>query len=165
MTVPFVDGVHAEHLEHQVVLDGRDDVAARLFVQPALRGRSLVVVAGIVAEVKRLELAVLEAPGFHLLHRPLRRVLVVGRAGEPGTMHVGQVVHGLHDLGVVHALLADAGIHVLIDASRWLLRGRRGHDDAEHQQRGDKSAEHGISSGSSNFEVRSSNVRQLKPEA
>ena len=123
-----------EHLEHEVVLHGGDDVPARLLIEPALAHRFSVLDD---REVPGLEMAVPHAPPLHLIDRPLRRVLVVGRPGQPGAMHVGQVVHGLHDLRVAHALASDAGVHGRVDRLGRLL----GRDD-RHKADGDKRCEH-----------------------
>ncbi len=100
-----------QHLEHEVVLHRREDMTGCFLIQPA-RPR----------EVPRLEVAVHEAPGLHLPHRPLGGVLVVRRACQARPVHVGQVVHGLENLRVLHAFLANSGVHGLID----LFGGRRG---------------------------------------
>ncbi len=60
-------------------------------------------------------MAVLEAPLGHLLHRPVGGVLEVRRAGQARAIHVGEVVHGAHDLRVVFRFRADPGVDFRID--------------------------------------------------
>ncbi len=121
-----------EHFEHEVVFHGRDDVPARLLVEPTLAHGLLVRHD---REVPRLEAAVSHPPALHLLDRPAGGVLMVGRPGQPGPMHIGQVVHGLHDLRVAHALASDAGIHDRVDRLGRLLGRDDGHKADSDEQR------------------------------
>ena len=94
-----------QHFELELVLDRRDDRADGDVVGPSRPG-----------EVPRLETAVREAPGRHLLDRPLAGGLEVGRARQPRPVHVRQVVHRPEDLRVVLRFLADLRVDVGVDA-------------------------------------------------
>ncbi len=63
-------------------------------------------------EVPRLQVGVLKAPRCHLLDGPIGGGLMVGRAGQTWSIHIGQKVHGVHDLRVVRLFLADLLVDV-----------------------------------------------------
>ena len=92
-----------QHFDDERVLDRRDEV----------RGHALVRPPG-AAEVPRLETPVLQSPRRHLLHRPLASRLEIRRAGESGSVDIGEDVQRLENLRPAGRLLPDLPEHGLI---------------------------------------------------
>ena len=101
-----------ENLADKRVLHRGHNEAGEALIQPSR-----------MSEVPRLEMRVLESPGRGLLHHPLGRGLVIGRAGQPGPVDISEHVQRLHDLRIGAAFLADLRDGLVVDA---LLRGRAG---------------------------------------
>jgi hypothetical protein len=101
------------------------------------------------AEGVRLQVGIGEPPLLQLVARPLVRLLELGRAGDPGADAVGQMGDGLHHLGMVKPLVADAGDHLEVDRP---LRphGREGGEE-EQREDGDELAHHVHSFGAKSF--------------
>ena len=129
-------GRPGEDLEHEVVLDRRDDVTGGLLVQPPFA-----------APLPGVQIA-LHPPGLHLLDRPLRGLVVVGRAGEPRPVHVGEHVHDSHDLRPVEAFGPDLRVHRRVDffgrqLDAGLLGGGQCDHERQREERHDHPAQHG----------------------
>ena len=84
-------------------------------------------------EVPRLEMAVGEAPGFHLLDRPFAGRLQARRAGDPRAVDVGQHVQRPHDLRMAVLFLPDLRVDVGVQPR--LRRQRREQREDEGGER------------------------------
>ena len=114
-----------EDFADERILHGRHDESGKPLVQPPWP-----------AEVPGLQMAVGEAPFRHLLDRPLRRGLVVRRAGQTRAVNIRQIMHGPHDLRIVAPFLADTGIDVMVDRLGRRRRNGRGDEDDQRSNYG-----------------------------
>ncbi len=62
---------------------------------------------------------------------PFRRSFVIGRAGQPRTVNVGQEMHGVHDLRVVRLFLADLFVDVRVNSRLRVQRNLAGESNRE----------------------------------
>ena len=82
----------------------------------------------------RLQVDVLEAPGFELLGGPGGGVVEAGRAGQARPVHLGQPVQRLHHLAPVQALRADHGDGTLVDRLLLPVCGRSNEDERQQKR-------------------------------
>ncbi len=87
--------------EVQLALDGRDNVPTGLLVAPSW-----------MPEIPRLEVSILQSPRLHLLNDPIGSGFVIGRSRQARPIDIGQKVHGVHDLGVVHLFFTNLAVDV-----------------------------------------------------
>ena len=80
----------------------------------------------------RLQMGIFEAPFVELVQRPLRRLHVVGRIGEPRAIHIGEIAQNVHHLRILQAFLADA-LHRL-PVHRLFRRRKTEHHKRKKQQ-------------------------------
>ena len=95
----FRAGRPGQDFNGQLVFDRRNHVRGDVLVGPAR-----------MAKLPRFEVSVLKPPAGHCLDGPFTSGLGLRRTGQPRAVHVAQVVHRPHDLGVRLFFLTKGGV-------------------------------------------------------
>ena len=95
----FRAGRPGQDFNGQLVLDRRNHVRGDVLVGPAR-----------MAKLPRFEVSVLKSPAGHGLDGPFGGRLGLRRTGQPRPVHIAQVVHRPHDLGVRLFFLTKGGV-------------------------------------------------------